>query len=67
MLIACSTFRQKLQCWLSCLISTRVLNIKNLEISEFLMSQFMFIMSQQFTITLEQRFQASTIDLAVDN
>jgi len=31
------------------------------------MSQFMLVMSQQFTITLELRFKASKPDLAVDN
>jgi len=31
-----------------------------LKTSEFLASQFMLIMSQQFAITLEQRFQVST-------
>jgi len=31
-----------------------------LKTSEFLMLQFMLVVSQQFTITPEQRFQAST-------
>jgi len=31
-----------------------------LKTSELLMSQFMLVMSKQFTVTLEQRFQAST-------
>jgi len=31
-----------------------------LKTSEFLMLHFMLVMCQQFTITLEQRFQAST-------
>jgi len=41
MLIACSIFRQKLPCWLSCFISTRVLDVNNrlLRTSEFLLSQ----------------------------
>jgi len=49
-------------------MSAEVLDIKNVQISEFLMSQFMLILSQHYsswvfrpTITLEQRFQASTI------
>jgi len=40
-----------------------------LKTSEFLMSQFMLVVLKQFTITLEQRFQASTIiwQLTIEN
>ena len=47
--VACSIFRQK----------TAMLTSRILKKSEFLKSQVMFFMSEQFTITLEQRFQAS--------
>jgi len=50
MLIACSIFRQK-----AAMLTSRILKTP-----EFLMSQFMLVMLEQFTITLEQRFQAST-------
>ena len=50
MLIACSIFRQ-----------TAMLKSRILKTFEFLMSQFMLVMSEQFTITLQQRFQASAI------
>jgi len=44
-------------CWAFLLISTRVLDVKNTKKTpEFLMLQFMLVMSQQFTITLELRF-----------
>jgi len=51
MLIACSIFRQK----------TAMLTSRILKKSEFWKSQFMLIMSEQFTVrpALEQRFQAS--------
>jgi len=48
MLIARSIFRQK----------TAMLTSRILKKSEFLKSQFMFVMSEQFTVTLEQRLQA---------
>jgi len=60
MLIACSIFRQNLPYWLSRLISTQFSMSRILKTYTFLMPQFMLIMSQQFIITLEQRFQAST-------
>ena len=48
MLITCSIFQQK----------TAMLTSRILKKSEFLKSQFMFVVTEQFTVTLEQRFQA---------
>ena len=59
MLIACSILRQKLPCWLSCLISTRVLDVQNIQnFCVFNVSSCLLCHNRLTTITPELRFQA---------
>jgi len=67
MLIACSIFRQKIA------MLTVMFNINSsstsriLKTPEFLVSQFMLVVSEQFTSKLEQRSKLQRTYLADDN